>query len=102
MYYIIIMPSFAAGKLISLLSSLYHYFRYLSAKPHLAGTEENNEIGNWIEQKWKDYGFETFRETYNVLLSYPGNETNRNKVQMALDLPGKCHSADHISLFSND
>ena len=45
----------------------------------LDGTRENNASGDWIEKKWKEFRVETFRETYNVLLSYPVDENNCNE-----------------------
>ena len=56
------------------------YFRYLSAKPHVAASPRNNELADEYERRFKDYGFDEVEKlTYNVLLSYP----NRNKPNYA-------------------
>jgi len=62
----------------------FNFFRNLTKKPHLAGSDRNNELADWIENKWKSYGFKTRQDEYNVLLSYPGNATNRNQVGVCL------------------
>ncbi|XP_067928458.1 putative N-acetylated-alpha-linked acidic dipeptidase isoform X2 [Watersipora subatra] len=54
--------------------------REYSSKPHLAGSERNNELADMIETKWRDeYKFKTKRDVFNVLLSYPGGPDERNR-----------------------
>ena len=47
-------------------------FRFLSSKPHIAGSTQNNGLANWIEKKFKEYQLDNVvSKKYNVLLSYP-------------------------------
>lgn len=47
-------------------------FRFLSNKPHIAGSPQNNDLANWIEKKFKEYKLDNVvSKKYNVLLSYP-------------------------------
>ena len=46
-------------------------WRYLSEKPHLAGSERNNELGDYIAERWKSYGMKVYKKSYEVLLSVP-------------------------------
>ena len=56
------------------------YFRYLSAKPHVAASPRNNELAEEYERRFKAYDFDEVEKlTYNVLLSYP----NRDKPNYA-------------------
>ena len=53
----------------------------MSSKPHIAGSDRQLELANWVQQKWEEYGADHVTKTpYNVLLSYP-NRTNPNKVR---------------------
>ncbi len=53
-------------------SEISKFHRYLTAEPHLAGSERNNELARWIAEQWKQQGMEdvTIRE-YDVLHSKP-------------------------------
>ncbi|XP_070577792.1 N-acetylated-alpha-linked acidic dipeptidase 2-like [Ptychodera flava] len=54
----------------------------ISSKPHLAGTPEDFETAEYIQQKWLDQGLDSATiYPYHVLLSYP-DDTNPNKVQI--------------------
>src|SRR5271163_15971 len=48
------------------------FHRYLTAEPHPAGSERNNELARWIADQWKQQGMEdvTIHE-YDVLHSSP-------------------------------
>jgi N-acetylated-alpha-linked acidic dipeptidase len=48
------------------------FHRYLTAEPHMAGSERNNELARWVAEQWKQQGLEdvTIRE-YDVLHSKP-------------------------------
>ena len=45
--------------------------RYLSEKPHLAGSRRNNELGDYIAERWESYGLKVYKKSYQVLLSVP-------------------------------
>jgi N-acetylated-alpha-linked acidic dipeptidase len=46
--------------------------RYLTAEPHPAGSERNNELARYIAGLWKDQGWEDVTiHRYDVLVSYP-------------------------------
>eukprot|EP00111_Clytia_hemisphaerica_P010671 TCONS_00031176-protein len=45
--------------------------QYLTEKPHLAGSQQNNHLGDYIADKWKSYGMKVYKKTYQVLLSVP-------------------------------
>ncbi len=48
------------------------YHRHLTAEPHPAGSERNNELGRWIAELWKEQGWEEVQiHRYDVLVSYP-------------------------------
>ncbi len=48
------------------------FHRYLTAEPHPAGSARNNELAQWVAQKWREQGLEdvTVHE-YDVLNSKP-------------------------------
>jgi N-acetylated-alpha-linked acidic dipeptidase len=48
------------------------FHRYLTAEPHMAGSQRNNELARWVADQWKQQGLEdvTIRE-YDVLHSKP-------------------------------
>ena len=48
------------------------FHRFLTAEPHPAGSERNNELARWVAEQWKQQGLEdvTIRE-YDVLNSTP-------------------------------
>ncbi|XP_067940767.1 putative N-acetylated-alpha-linked acidic dipeptidase [Watersipora subatra] len=60
-------------------ASIRKVIKLYSSQPHLAGSERNNELADIIETTWKEFGFETKRDIFNVLLSYPGGPTRRNQ-----------------------
>jgi N-acetylated-alpha-linked acidic dipeptidase len=44
----------------------------LSSYPHIAGSPENYQAAEWVQQKFKEFGLEnTWMESYPVLLNYP-------------------------------
>jgi N-acetylated-alpha-linked acidic dipeptidase len=45
--------------------------RELTRTPHLAGTEGNARVGDWLAREYARAGFEVRTPTYDVLLSYP-------------------------------
>ena len=45
--------------------------RYLSEKPHLAGSRRNNELGDYIAERWESSGLKVHKKSYQVLLSVP-------------------------------
>jgi len=52
--------------------SVGKYFRYLTAKPHLAGSPRNKELADYMVDRFRDYGLEDVRlHRYDVLLPYP-------------------------------
>ncbi|CAH1792640.1 unnamed protein product [Owenia fusiformis] len=58
--------------------------RYLTLKPHLAGTPEDFELANYLKKEWLKNGIEEVDTVpYDILLDYPGNVTiNPNLVQI--------------------
>ncbi len=55
---------------------LYCYFcRNLTSRPHMAGLQEDLDSAEFIEQRWKDDGLQVNKPRYNVLLSYPDQNT---------------------------
>ena len=49
------------------------YLRYLTAEPHMAGTERNYQLALFVRDKFKEFGLdEVSLVEYQVLLSYPG------------------------------
>ncbi|XP_064110762.1 N-acetylated-alpha-linked acidic dipeptidase 2-like [Macrobrachium nipponense] len=54
--------------------------RELSRRPHMAGTERDDEIARMIQRRFVESGFDTSELVpYSVLLSYP-NQTNPNLI----------------------
>ncbi|XP_050737432.1 N-acetylated-alpha-linked acidic dipeptidase 2-like isoform X1 [Eriocheir sinensis] len=50
--------------------------RFLTQKQHLAGTEVEWELAAWVEAAWREQGWdEVHLVPYQVLLSYPKNDT---------------------------
>ncbi|XP_035676609.1 N-acetylated-alpha-linked acidic dipeptidase 2-like [Branchiostoma floridae] len=50
--------------------------RYLTSKPHLAGTPEGKAYADWVVQKWREQGLDDAYVTdYNILLSYPDRDS---------------------------
>jgi N-acetylated-alpha-linked acidic dipeptidase len=45
--------------------------RELTRTPHLAGTEGNARVANWLADEYRKAGFEVTMPAYDVLLSYP-------------------------------
>ena len=43
----------------------------MSEKPHIAGSERNNKLGDYIAERWKSYGMKVYKKSYQVLLSVP-------------------------------
>ena len=62
-------------------------YRKLTEKPHLAGTEEETELAQYLSKVWTDQGLDHVTLTpYRVMLSYP-NESDPNFVEL-LDANG--------------
>ena len=48
------------------------FHRYLTAEPHPAGSQRNNELAKWVATKWKEQGLEDVQiHEYDVLNSTP-------------------------------
>jgi N-acetylated-alpha-linked acidic dipeptidase len=48
------------------------FHRYLTAEPHPAGSQRNNELAQWVAQQWKQQGLENVQvHEYDVLNSTP-------------------------------
>jgi len=48
------------------------YLRFLTEEPHIAGTEENHKLAQYVRDKFKEFGLdEAELVEYKVLLSYP-------------------------------
>ncbi|XP_046364744.2 N-acetylated-alpha-linked acidic dipeptidase 2-like [Haliotis rufescens] len=64
------------------------YLKHLSSKPHVAGSKNNLDLGNWIKDKWMEWGFDDVKLTpYDVLLSFP-DPSNPNVVRVLNDTGG--------------
>ena len=51
---------------------LREFHRVLTAEPHPAGSERNNELAEWIASVWREQGWEDVRiHRYDVLVSSP-------------------------------
>ncbi len=54
----------------------------LTAKPHIAGSEENHKLAVMIYDQWSKFNFDIVEMVnYSVLLSYP-NTSNPNILQL--------------------
>ena len=74
-------------KSISLKGLIICIYRKLTEKPHLAGTEEETELAQYINRVWTEQGLDHVTLTpYKVMLSYP-NESDPNFVEL-LDATG--------------
>jgi N-acetylated-alpha-linked acidic dipeptidase len=52
--------------------SVGRHFRYLTEEPHVAGSERNKALADYIAARFRDYGLEDVRlHRYDVLLPYP-------------------------------
>lgn len=48
------------------------FHRYLTAEPHPAGSKRNNDLAQWVAQRWRDQGLEDVTvHQYDVLNSRP-------------------------------
>ncbi|XP_067680231.1 N-acetylated-alpha-linked acidic dipeptidase 2-like [Haliotis asinina] len=65
-----------------------NYLKFLSSKPHVAGSQTNLDLANWIKDKWMEWGFDDVKLTpYDVLLSFPDAD-NPNVVRVLNDTGG--------------
>ena len=61
---------------------IFHIFqRYLTSKPHVAGTPMSKEQAEWVRDRWLRFGLDNAEIVqYKLLLSYPSkipDEENR-------------------------
>jgi N-acetylated-alpha-linked acidic dipeptidase len=48
------------------------YHRYLTDEPHLAGSDRNRHLAEWMRDRWTEYGIDTVEiVTHDVLLPWP-------------------------------
>jgi len=48
------------------------YHRYLTDEPHVAGSDRNKHLAEWMRDTWKEYGFDTAEIVeHQVLLPFP-------------------------------
>ncbi len=48
------------------------YHRYLTDEPHVAGSDRNKHLAEWVRDRWKDYGLDTVEILeHEVLLPFP-------------------------------
>lgn len=48
------------------------FHRYLTDQPHVAGSERNRHLAEWVRDKWKEYGVDTVEIVeHRVLLPHP-------------------------------
>ncbi|KAK7098631.1 N-acetylated-alpha-linked acidic dipeptidase 2-like [Littorina saxatilis] len=62
-------------------SHIEQHLRFLSERPHLAGTEGDQRTVDYVKQEFEAMGYEVTLYPYDVLLSYPVEE-HFNKVSM--------------------
>ncbi|XP_067681222.1 N-acetylated-alpha-linked acidic dipeptidase 2-like [Haliotis asinina] len=68
--------------------NIEEYLRYLTLNPHVAGSQTNLDLANWIKDKWMEWGFDDVKLTpYDVLLSFPDAD-NPNVVRVLNDTGG--------------
>ena len=54
------------------------YYRILTVDPHIAGSDQNNELAGDLVTQWKSYGFDSVSVyNYTVLLTFP-NQSSLN------------------------
>ncbi|KAK3886158.1 hypothetical protein Pcinc_009660 [Petrolisthes cinctipes] len=54
----------------------YPCHRYLTQRPHVAGTKAEMENAMWVADRWREQGWDQVHLVpYQVLLSYPKNDT---------------------------
>ena len=71
--------------------------RTLTAKPHIAGSEENHELAQLIYNQWIGFNFDNVQlVNYSVLLSYP-NRSQPNVLKLMQDSE-VIYSAENIDL----
>src|SRR5271167_4661885 len=51
--------------------NLREYMQRLSARPHNVGSPYDRDNAEWIAAKFKEFGFDTHIETFNVLFPTP-------------------------------
>src|SRR5262249_50296061 len=48
------------------------YHQFLTEQPHLAGSDRNRQLAEWVRDRWIEYGLEDVRiEEHEVLLPWP-------------------------------
>ena len=48
------------------------YHRYLTDEPHVAGSDRNKHLAEWMRDRWKEYGLDTSEIVeHEVLLPFP-------------------------------
>ena len=48
------------------------YHRYLTEQPHVAGSDRNRVLAEWVRDRWKEYGFDDVEIVqHDVLLPWP-------------------------------
>lgn len=48
------------------------YHRYLTDEPHVAGSDRNRQLAEWMRDRWKEYGLDTSEIVeHEVLLPFP-------------------------------
>src|SRR4051794_318376 len=53
-------------------SRVRDFHRYLTARPHVAGSARNRQLAEWQRQQWAGWGLEDVEiVTHDVLLPYP-------------------------------
>lgn len=58
-------------------SLFFFTYRIFSKEPHLAGTQRNNDLADFMVAEWKTFDFDRVEaKEYDVLLSYPRNPAN--------------------------
>ena len=55
--------------------TLHPYFRTLTAKPNLAGTEADLRVAKWLKEEFEKQGLDRVDILgYDILLSYPKDD----------------------------
>jgi len=62
--------------------SLRSFLEVLTKKPHIAASDRDRYLTNWIRDQWTEFGLDSISlSTYDLLFSYP-NPDNPNKIYL--------------------
>jgi len=75
--------------------NLRSFLKTLTKKPHIAASERDRFLTEWIKKKWEEFGLDSVSlSTYDFLFSYP-NQTNPNKIYLYDDQNNTVFTSNH-------